>query len=602
MSEEFRTSRSAGAPGSPRSRGGRRPARTGPGGGRPAARRAPVPGPASELEQALAAAADAPAPPLRTFAELGLPVRLVDALNRRGIERPFAIQGRVLPDALSGRDVLGRAQTGSGKTLAFGLPVLTRLASGRGEVVQGSGSMPSRTPTAPRALVLVPTRELARQVAGELEPLAGALSLRVTTVYGGAHMGRQIDDLRRGVDVVVATPGRLIDLMERGACRLDLVEIAVLDEADHMADLGFVPAVRQILDATPDGGQRLLLSATLDRGVGKLVTDYLCKPVVHAVAPATSPVEEMDHRVFTVRSEDKVAVAAEIAARPARTLFFVRTKHGADRLAKRFGQVGVEAAAIHGNLSQNQRQRAIDGFTAGRPRVLVATDVAARGLHVDDVDLVVHFDLPNDHKDYLHRSGRTARAGATGTVVAFAEPAEARTVVQLHRSADITATTVAVHAGHEAVREIAESGEPVVVRELPKRERRDDRGTARRSGSPRSGFARSGRAGGPRSGVGRAGEAGPDVARADIDRREGARPDRPRREGARREGAWSDGGRRRAGGDRVGSGQRPLSGQSRGAGQGSAPGRSGAGAGRPWDRREARGGSRRAAGAPGARA
>jgi superfamily II DNA/RNA helicase len=502
MPQQSRTSRSTDL--GTRGRTTRRPADTGRSSNtgrprrtsRPAGSSAPTTrsGPAWHLEQALAAAAETPAPPSLTFAELGLPARLVEALNRRGIERPFAIQCRVLPDALLGRDVLGRAQTGSGKTLAFGLPVLTRLA---GDATTPGELAALRTPTAPRALVVVPTRELARQVATELEPLARALTLRVTTVYGGAHMGRQIDDLRRGVDVVVATPGRLIDLMERGACRLDRVEVAILDEADHMADLGFVPAVRQILDATPSDGQRLLLSATLDRGVDKLVSDYLRDPVVHAVASASSPVEEMDHRVFTVRAEDKVAVATEIAARPARTLFFVRTKHGADRLAKRFGQAGVEAAAIHGNLSQNQRQRAIDGFVAGYPRVLVATDVAARGLHVDDVDLVVHFDLPNDHKDYLHRSGRTARAGASGTVVAFAEPAQSRDMVRMHRSADISATTVAVHAGHEAVREIAESGEPVVVRPQPdRRGERADRGPGKRSGGPRS----ASRSGGPRTG------------------------------------------------------------------------------------------------------
>jgi superfamily II DNA/RNA helicase len=494
----------------------------------------------------------------------------VDALSRRGIECPFAIQGRVLPDALAGRDVLGRAQTGSGKTLAFGLPVLTRLAGD----TEGPGHLASlRTPTAPRALVLVPTRELARQVAGELEPLAAVLSLRVTTVYGGAHMGRQIDELRRGVDVVVATPGRLIDLMERGACRLDLVDIAVLDEADHMADLGFVPAVRQILDATGDGGQRLLLSATLDRGVDKLVADYLRDPVVHAVASASSPVEEMDHRVFTVRSEDKVAVAAEIAARPARTLFFVRTKHGADRLAKRLVQSGVDAAAIHGNLSQSQRQRAIDGFTAGHPRVLVATDVAARGLHVDDVDLVVHFDLPNDHKDYLHRSGRTARAGATGTVVAFAEPAQSRTMIQLHRNADISATTVAVYSGHEAVREIAESGEPIIVRALPKRERSAERGPGKRSGGPRTG---AGRSGGPRSGDRRA-----------RDQRPGDHHARDQRPGV---------------GQRAGGGERPASGQRSGSGSASGSGPAAAGGGRTWARRDGRSGPRRGAEASGARA
>jgi superfamily II DNA/RNA helicase len=474
-----------------RSPGGRGPS----GSGLPRPERA-----ASELDIALDAACQAPPAEAVPFTELGLPSQLVAALDRRGVQQSFAIQTRVLPDALAGRDVLGRAQTGSGKTLAFGLPVLTRLAGqteGRSAAELAKQAAAARTSTAPRALVLVPTRELARQVAAELEPLAASLSLRVTTVYGGAAMGRQIDDLRRGVDVVVATPGRLIDLMQRRSCRLDGVEIAVLDEADHMADLGFMPAVRQILDATPSGGQRLLLSATLDRGVDQLVHDYLREPVVHAVASAMSNVEAMDHRVFTVHANDKVAVAAEIAARPARTLIFVRTKHGADRLAKRLGQSGVEAAAIHGNLSQNQRQRAIDGFSAGSPRVLVATDVAARGLHVDDVDLVVHFDLPNDHKDYLHRSGRTARAGAAGTVVAFAEPGQAREVAQLHRSAAVKATQVTVHAGHAAVREIAESGTPVVIRRRPERSERSAGRTGERAGG---GGPRRPRGGGPRTG------------------------------------------------------------------------------------------------------
>jgi superfamily II DNA/RNA helicase len=292
------------------------------GAGRPAAvPRTPQPSP---LDRALDAALAEPAPEPRTFAQLGLPAPLVSVLARRGVHEPFAIQARTLPDALAGHDVLGRAQTGSGKTLGFGLPLLTRLAA--------AGAR--RAERAPRGLVLVPTRELARQVADALGPLGHALDLKVTTVYGGAPIGRQVDNLRRGVDVVVATPGRLIDLMERNAVRLDRVDVTVLDEADHMADLGFLPAVTRILDATPAGGQRMLFSATLDRGVDRLVTRYLSDPRIHAVATATSHVADMDHQVFVLPAGAKVAVAAEIAARPARTLFFVRTKHGANRLAK----------------------------------------------------------------------------------------------------------------------------------------------------------------------------------------------------------------------------------------------------------------------------
>jgi len=465
------------------------------GGGRPSGgpRRSgssrPSSGP-SPLEAALSAAAEAPAPEARPFADFDLPKPLVTALVGRGMEQPFAIQTRVLPDALAGRDVLGRAQTGSGKTLAFGIPVLARL--------HAASSV--RKPMTPRALILVPTRELARQVADALTPLAHALDQRVTTVVGGLSMSRQIDALRRGVDVVVATPGRLIDLMERNSCQLGSIEITVIDEADHMADLGFLPAVRQILDATPNGGQRLLLSATLDGGVDKLVRDYLSDPAFHAVAQTTDAATAMDHKVFTLRGEDKVAVASEIAVRPARTLFFVRTKHGADRLAKQLSRAGAEAAAIHGNLNQNQRQRALDAFAAGHPRVLVATDVAARGIHVDDVDLVVHYDLPNDHKDYLHRSGRTARAGARGTVVSFVEPFQTRDVVRLHRDASVTATTDQVHAGHEVVRELGASGEPVVIRPLPPQSR-EGRGSEIRRRSPGGGMGqRSGRpAGRPRT-------------------------------------------------------------------------------------------------------
>jgi superfamily II DNA/RNA helicase len=428
-----------------------RPARP----GRPArtARRRPAAapdGPHAEIDRALAAAANAPAPDT-TFRELGLPARLVSSLAARGIDTPFAIQARVLPDALAGRDVLGRAQTGSGKTLAFGLPILARLAA----------TPARRREKAPRALVLVPTRELARQVADVLVPLGHPLGVSVTTVYGGVAISRQIDRMRRGVDVVVATPGRLIDLLDRKAATLDGVEITVLDEADHMADLGFLPAVTRILDATPAGGQRMLFSATLDRGVGRLVTAYLSDPALHAVAPEPINGGTTEHSVLVLSAEDKVPVAVEIASRPARTLFFVRTKHGADRLARQLSRAGVEAAAIHGNLNQNQRQRALAAFAAGHPRVLVATDVAARGIHVDDVDLVVHFDPPNDHKDYLHRSGRTARAGASGMVIALAERAQVRDIGRLHDEAGVTPTTHHVHAGHDVVRQLATSGTPV---------------------------------------------------------------------------------------------------------------------------------------------
>jgi superfamily II DNA/RNA helicase len=404
-----------------------------------------------------------PAPADRTFAELGLPKALVMALSKRGIESPFAIQSHAIPDALAGRDVLGRAQTGGGKTMAFGLPLLARLAT-------PGQHKNERMSKAPRALVLVPTRELAMQVADALRPLGEALGLKLCCVFGGAPYGKQIDALNRGVDLVVATPGRLIDLLERRCLVLSAVEVAVIDEADHMADLGFLPAVTTILDQTAPDGQRMLFSATLDRGVDKLVRAYLKDPALHAVASSSSHIDAMEHRVFTLKSEDKVAVITELAARPARTLIFVRTKHGADRLAMQLARGGVHAAAIHGNLKQNARQRALDGFAAGHPRVLVATDVAARGIHVDDVDLVVHFDPPNDSKDYLHRSGRTARAGASGTALSLVQPGEVRDVAALHKGAGVSPVAQDVHPGHHAVRELAASGEPVVVRVVAHRD------------------------------------------------------------------------------------------------------------------------------------
>jgi superfamily II DNA/RNA helicase len=450
----------------------------------------PRPDPRSELDRALAAAATLPQPPTRTFAALGLDARLVEALAGRGITEPFAIQARAMPDALGGRDVLGRAETGSGKTLAFGLPLLSRIAR--------MGGRPA--PRKPRGLVLVPTRELAQQVARVLTPLGRAIGVSLMTVYGGVPIGRQIARLAGGVDIVVATPGRLIDLLERNACTLADVAITVLDEADHMADLGFLPSVTRILDETPAGGQRLLFSATLDRGVDNLVRSYLTDPALHAVTPEVVAGDAADHSLLVLSAEDKVAVVAEIASRPARTLIFVRTKHGADRLARQLDRAGVSAAAIHGDRNQNQRQRALDAFAAGHPRVLVATDVAARGIHVDDVELVVHFDPPNDHKDYLHRSGRTARAGASGLVVSLAVHDQVREIQRLHEAAGVEPARHHVAAGHPVVREIATSGTPVPPRLAPaaRRPRPADAPPRSRRGSGRPPRAPGRRAAGSR--------------------------------------------------------------------------------------------------------
>jgi len=402
------------------------------------------------------ASAQSPQPTETSFAKLGLPQPLVTALERRGIRTAFPIQAATLADCLTGRDVLGRARTGSGKTLAFGLPMIARLTGGR------------RAARTPRGLVLVPTRELAVQVRDVLEPLGHAVGVKTVAIYGGASLGRQVAVLERGVDIVVATPGRLLDLLERRAVTLGAIEITVLDEADHMADMGFLPDVSRLLDLTPAGSQRLLFSATLDGAVGALVRRYLTDPVARAVDAAESHVTTMEHRALVVRNEHKVDVLAEIATRPARTLLFVRTKHGADRLAKQLGRAGVAAEAIHGNRSQGQRQRALDAFARGESRVLVATDVAARGIDISDVDLVVHADPPNDHKDYLHRSGRTARAGAAGVVVSLLAPDQLRASTALFGRAGVDVTPVNAFPGSAPVRELAESGEPVTVVAQPR--------------------------------------------------------------------------------------------------------------------------------------
>ena len=370
-----------------------------------------------------------------------MPRALTTALARRGVTTPLPIQAHTIPDALAGRDVLGQAETGSGKTLAFGLPLLADLAAGgasRGasDTRGARGALGARG-ARPRALVLVPTRELARQVHDELAPLARTVGLRLLAVYGGASMGLQVQALRRGIDLVVATPGRLTDLLRQGACSLDAVEATVLDEADHMADMGFLPAVTWLLDRVPPGGQRLLFSATLDNGVDVLVDRYLADPVRHSVPSATGNLERMDHRSIAVTSADKVTVAAGLAAGSGRTLLFVRTRHGAARLARQLARAGVQAEALHGDMAQNARDRAMAAFSSGRAPVLVATDVAARGIHVDGVDLVVHFDPPAEAKTYLHRSGRTARAGAAGSVVTLVRPDQPAEVAKLLQRAGV---------------------------------------------------------------------------------------------------------------------------------------------------------------------
>jgi superfamily II DNA/RNA helicase len=402
------------------------------------------------------------------FDQLGLPRGLVDPLVRAGIQTPFPIQAATIPDVLAGRDVLGRAATGAGKTLAFGLPLIARLEGTRSE---------SRRP---RGLVLVPTRELAMQVSDAISPLAQARGVSVRLVAGGLPIGKQIASLARGVDVLVATPGRLVDLIERRACALDAVEVTVLDEADHMADLGFLPVVRQLLDLTPRDGQRLLFSATLDGDVATLVEQYLHDPVVHAVSSARAAVDTMTHHVFRTPHESKFGVVAEIAARAGRSILFVRTKHGADRLARQLGRAGVAAGALHGGRTQAQRNRALAAFRDGSVPVLVATDVAARGIHVDDVSLVLHVDPPQDGKDYLHRSGRTARAGESGVVVLLATPEQERGVRRMLNDAGVRPSHQDVVPGDAAVAAITggrrPSGDDVrVAAARPPRPHRPDR-------------------------------------------------------------------------------------------------------------------------------
>jgi superfamily II DNA/RNA helicase len=374
---------------------------------------------------------------------------LVDVLAAGGITEPFPIQIQTLPDTLLGLDVLGRGKTGSGKTLAFSIPLVSRLAGHQ------------RRPSRPSGLVLAPTRELATQITATLEPLAAAYDLRVTTIFGGVPQGRQVAALKSGVDVVVACPGRLEDLMRQRLISLDSVQITVIDEADHMADLGFLPGVTRILAATPNGGQRMLFSATLDNGVDKLVKRFLRNEVLHSVDGANSPVPAMTHHVFHVSGvEAKKELVHRLASGTGRRILFMRTKHQARKLAKQLTESGVPAVDLHGNLSQPARDRNLAAFSTGTARVLVATDIAARGVHVDGIELVVHIDPPAEHKAYLHRSGRTARAGNAGDVVTVVLPEQRKDTQALMRRAGIRVTPQQVTADSAAVHAVAGESAP----------------------------------------------------------------------------------------------------------------------------------------------
>ncbi|CAM5486363.1 RNA helicase OS=Streptomyces parvulus OX=146923 GN=DVZ84_08185 PE=4 SV=1 [Streptomyces parvulus] len=391
-----------------------------------------------------AEATDTPAAPEVTFAELGLPEGVVRKLAQNGVTTPFPIQAATIPDALAGKDILGRGRTGSGKTLSFGLPTLATLAGGRTEKHK------------PRAVILTPTRELAMQVADALQPYGDVLGLKMKVVCGGTSMGNQIYALERGVDVLVATPGRLRDIINRGACSLENVEIAVLDEADQMSDLGFMPEVTELLDQVPAGGQRMLFSATMENEIKTLVDRYLNNPVSHEVDAAQGAVTTMSHHILVVKPKDKAPVTAAIASRKGRTIIFVRTQLGADRVAEQLRDAGAKADALHGGMTQGARTRTLADFKDGYVNVLVATDVAARGIHVDGIDLVLNVDPAGDHKDYLHRAGRTARAGRTGTVVSLSLPHQRRQIFRLMEDAGVDATRHIIQGGAAFEPEVAE--------------------------------------------------------------------------------------------------------------------------------------------------
>ncbi|KSU76791.1 Superfamily II DNA and RNA helicase [Pseudarthrobacter enclensis] len=439
---------------------------------------------------------------MTTFAALGTPKALVETLAAQGIESPFPIQVKTLPDTLSGRDVLGRGRTGSGKTIAFAIPLVARLAEREAPYF--------RKPGRPMGLVLAPTRELATQINATVEPLAKAAGLNTTVIYGGVSQARQEKALRAGVDIVIACPGRLEDLIRQRILTLEGVEITVLDEADHMADLGFLPVVKKLMDMTPQQGQRLLFSATLDNGVDKLVNRFLSNPLTHSVDDPQAAVTTMEHHVLVVNDQTvKKQLIVELASGAGRRVLFMRTKHHARKLAKTLTDAGIPAVDLHGNLSQNARDRNLAEFSNGDVRVLVATDVAARGVHVDDVELVIHVDPPTEHKAYLHRSGRTARAGSDGTVVTLTLPEQQSDVKKLMKAAGVEVSFERVTAGSpivaELVGEVAEKVDPrtraaLLAARMPKQGggtstgANAERKRARRQASPTAG-GRGGRGG-----------------------------------------------------------------------------------------------------------
>jgi len=489
-----------------------------------------------------------------SFADFGLPTPVVRELSRQGIDSPFPIQTATLPDSLTGRDVLGRGRTGSGKTLAFSLPTVARLAQSR----------TSRHPRRPRALVLCPTRELANQINATMEPVAKALGLTTTTIFGGVAQSRQVAALDKGVDVVIACPGRLEDLLNQRLLTLDGVEITVLDEADHMADLGFLPGVKRIMDKTPTKGQRMLFSATLDNGVDQLVKRYLSNPVRHSVDEAAAAPPQMTHHILAVGdAAAKKDVVHQLASGTGRRVLFMRTKHQAKKLAKQLTAAGVPAVDLHGNLGQGARERNLEAFSSGAVKVLVATDIAARGIHVDDVELVVHVDPPAEHKAYLHRSGRTARAGSEGVVVTVMLPEQRGDVRDLTRKARITAQPRPVTPGDATVMglvgEVADYVEPAPVA-APQQQRKK---AAPAGDRPRQG--------------GRSG-------------------------GARAEGAASTGGggRRRGGRGRGAAGAAPAAGAPQRSGERGAGGRGASSGSAPAARSGQQGGGRASSGRAGA--
>lgn len=498
---------------------------------------------------------------MTTFADLGLPAPILRVLTDRGITSPFPIQTASLPDSLAGRDVLGRGRTGSGKTLAFALPVVTRLATSGAR--SAAAGQTRRASGRPRALILAPTRELANQIDESIAPLANALGLKTTTIFGGVAQSRQVTALNAGVDIVIACPGRLEDLLGQRHLTLEDVEITVLDEADHMADLGFLPGVKRILDRTSAKTQRLLFSATLDNGVDVLVKRYLNQPVTHSVDDAAAPPPQMTHHILAVADKDvKKNVVHQLAQGTGRRVLFMRTKHQAKKLAKQLTAAGVPAVDLHGNLGQGARERNLAAFSSGEVRVLVATDIAARGIHVDDVELVVHVDPPAEHKAYLHRSGRTARAGSGGDVVTIMLPEERGDVRDLTRKAKITARPQDVRPGDATVTRLVGEVAPYVEYVPPAPQPVRQSQPRKQGGRSRSGAQGTGQTGGQGGGQG------------------GGRQSQPRSQGAGQSTGQRSAGRPASGGGRTAADHFPRTGAA-GAPRSRRRGGRGRGAGNP---------------------